>query len=187
MKEYVDLHVAQHVAGKYIDLLKPFCDKIKVAGSIRRKRPRVGDIEIVCIPKTEGIPDGMFNEQTVRALGFAKVLSDAKVDLLKGNPKEGKYVQMMTTENIQIDLFMLNKINFGRLYMVRTGSADFSTWMAERWVKWGYKGIEGQLWLVDEFKNPLKRISTPTEKSIFDLLGLKVIPPHKRNQRGLPR
>jgi len=187
MKERVDLHVAQHVAGKYIDLLKPFCDRIQVAGSVRRKRPRVGDIEIVCIPKTVVTKDGMFHEQTVRAPGFAKALSDANVNLLKGDPRTGKYTQMMTTEGIQIDLFMPNKDNWGRIYMIRTGSSEFSQFMAGRWVKWGYKAIDGVLWEVDEFKNPLRIVTTPTEKSIFELLSLKVVPPHKRNQKGLPR
>ena len=39
------------IAEKLILDLKPFCDKVEVAGSIRRQRPEVGDIEIICIQK----------------------------------------------------------------------------------------------------------------------------------------
>ena len=40
------LPIAQHI----VDSLSPFCERIELAGSLRRKRPMVGDIEIVAIP-----------------------------------------------------------------------------------------------------------------------------------------
>lgn len=33
--------------------MKPFCEKVRVAGSIRRGKPEVKDIELVAIPKWE--------------------------------------------------------------------------------------------------------------------------------------
>ena len=47
----MQLEKAEKIARKYVDLLAPFCERIEIAGSTRRKKPEVGDIEIVCIPK----------------------------------------------------------------------------------------------------------------------------------------
>lgn len=186
MKNKIDLIVAQNVSERYIEKLRPFCDKIKVAGSVRRKSPTVGDIEIVCIPKTEEMPDGLFNTKMERIAGFAKTLLSTGIEILKGNPQTGKYVMCMTVEGIQIDLFMAEKNNFGFIYAIRTGSSEFSQFLGKRWVKWGYKGDGGYLWRLGGDWGPDERISTPTEKSFFDLLNLPVVPPHKRNQLGLP-
>lgn len=43
--------LALTVAGQICECLEPFCEKLEVAGSIRRQRPTVGDIEILFIPK----------------------------------------------------------------------------------------------------------------------------------------
>ncbi len=43
--------VVTHLSNKIVDYLKPFCSKIEVAGSIRRKEKNPVDIDIVLIPK----------------------------------------------------------------------------------------------------------------------------------------
>ncbi len=186
MKEKVDLVVAKDIADRYVNLLKPFCDKIQIAGSVRRKRPRVGDIEIVCIPKTVEVPDGLFDVKRERVRGFTQALLDVNIRIIKGNPHTGKYAQIYTTEKIQIDLFMAQHDNWGFIYMIRTGSSEFSQYMGKRWTTWGYKGIDGHLNRLDTNGKPVEVIPTPTEKSFFNLLGLAVVPPTKRNQKGLP-
>ncbi|MEW6287659.1 MAG: hypothetical protein AB1509_15670 [Chloroflexota bacterium] len=52
MKTKLPLPEAQKIAARVIDALAPHCQRIEVAGSIRRQSPQVGDIEIVCQPKT---------------------------------------------------------------------------------------------------------------------------------------
>ena len=42
---------AQGYAEKVLEWLGPFCERIEVAGSIRRRRPEVNDVDIVVIPK----------------------------------------------------------------------------------------------------------------------------------------
>ena len=41
------------LAKRIVKQLKPFCRRIQIAGSIRRKNPNPGDIDIVLIPKTK--------------------------------------------------------------------------------------------------------------------------------------
>lgn len=44
------LAFAQRAGLHVLKLLAPYCDRIQVAGSVRRLRPEVGDLEVVCIP-----------------------------------------------------------------------------------------------------------------------------------------
>ena len=166
--------IAEHWSGR----LAAYCDRIKVAGSIRRKRPEVGDIEIVCIPKMVTVLDGLFGTKKIRHPGFAEALKGAVI--LKGDPSAGKYMQFNLPEGIKLDLFTTTRENWGFIYAIRTGSSEFSQFLAKRWVSRGYRGIIGNL-CRDGVSVP-----TPTEKSLFDLLGLDVVPPEKRNQGGLP-
>ena len=47
----LELTRAQKAAGLLLEMLQPFCERIEVAGSVRRQRPMVGDLELVAIPK----------------------------------------------------------------------------------------------------------------------------------------
>ena len=49
--ERLPLAWAQSVAEMVRLILAPFCERIEVAGSVRREAPMVGDIELVAIPK----------------------------------------------------------------------------------------------------------------------------------------
>jgi DNA polymerase/3'-5' exonuclease PolX len=47
----MNLQQATAIANEVIDLLKPACLKIKVAGGTRRQKAEPHDIEIVCLPQ----------------------------------------------------------------------------------------------------------------------------------------
>ena len=46
---------AEEVANEVVKLLEPGCERIAIAGSIRRRKSEVGDIEILVIPKYGGL------------------------------------------------------------------------------------------------------------------------------------
>ncbi len=50
----MELEHAQIIASEIIDRLEPCCERLSVAGSIRRRRPLVHDIDLVCIPSNQG-------------------------------------------------------------------------------------------------------------------------------------
>ena len=52
-----DLSRAKAVADDLLHLLAPHCERIAVAGSIRRKRPQVKDIELLCASKVTSTAD----------------------------------------------------------------------------------------------------------------------------------
>ena len=47
----IPLVKAKKWADRIVEILAPHCDRIEIAGSIRRQKPTIGDIEVVCIPK----------------------------------------------------------------------------------------------------------------------------------------
>ena len=160
-----ELAKALIIAEKIKAELKPFCERIEIAGSIRRKKEFVKDIEIVCIAKPFDV--GLFES------GVAIVIN--KWEKVKGE-LPGKYTQRILPEGIKLDLFFATKENWGLIYAIRTGSAEFShRTLAVNWVKKGYKGIEGFL-----HKND-KKINIYEEKDLFDLLEMDFIEPKNRN------
>lgn len=156
-------NIARPIADKYVDLLSPYCDRIEIAGSVRRKKANVGDIEIVCIPSE--INGNRFPE----FINFVNNLTK-----VRGEPT-GKYTQRMLPEGIALDLFMASENNWGMIFPMRTGSRDFSHYkLACRWVAMGYKSIGGCLHKDNEV------ICFREEQDLFDFLGIEFVQPEKR-------
>ena len=83
------------IAEKVKAELAPHCERIEIAGSLRRKKEFVGDIEIVAIPKDYEI--GLFES------GIATVIN--KWPKLKGE-LPCKNTQRMLPEGIKLDLLV---------------------------------------------------------------------------------
>lgn len=47
----MNLDYAKQIAEALIEELRPYCERISIAGSIRRGKQEVKDIEIVAVPK----------------------------------------------------------------------------------------------------------------------------------------
>lgn len=168
----MELSKASEIANKYKTILSPFCERIEIAGSIRRKQPDVNDIEIVCIPKSEPCQDLFGKESRMVVNGFIKIINN--LEKVKGEPT-GKYTQRILPEGIKLDLFMPTVDNWGLIFAIRTGSAEYSHLvLATGWVKAGYKCIEGML-----SKNG-KQLAIREEIDLFNLIGLPYKKPEER-------
>jgi DNA polymerase (family 10) len=164
----MDLASAEQKAVKVVESLRVFCGKIEIAGSIRRRRPEVGDIDLVIEPlpgKRRYIRD--------RCLSWApRLLEDGQVNLL------------FEVKGVQIDIFFADEpgkdlfaepSNFGTLLICRTGSKDFNISLAARakgrGLHWNpYRGVveHGSV------------IASATEEAVFKALGLAWIKPEDR-------
>jgi len=167
---------ALNVAEKWLEKLKPITDRREIAGSLRRRKAEVKDIEIVCIPKFVDEPDLFGMPQKVNALNRF-FISHPEIILTKGGDK---YKQIVTGEDIKIDLFIvLPPSQWGVQFLLRTGNAQYS----KRFVtSRQYGGMmpaylkckDGALWKGDVVMH------TPEERDVFRLLGLQWIPPEER-------
>jgi DNA polymerase/3'-5' exonuclease PolX len=167
------------IATRLKDRLAPFCDRIEIAGSIRRKKPDCGDVELVCIPKR--VQAGLFDEDMITDPGFAKEVE--KLPAVKGSP-QGKYTQRTITfdrKEVKIDIFMTRHSIWGSIFAIRTGSADFAHYsLAKRWLRQGWNSEEGVL----VHAQSKERMAFEEEDELFAFLGLPFIQPEDRDAKG---
>lgn len=167
MKAEIAYIEAKKIADELVAMLHPHCYRIEIAGSIRREKQLVGDIEIVCIPKP--YQTGLFED------GIAQVVN--KWQKVKGELEYGKckYTQRLLPQGIKLDLFFAEEGNWGLIFAIRTGSADYShKVLANAWVKRGYKSEGGYLMQGE------KRYEVREEKDLFQRLGIDYVEPKYR-------
>jgi DNA polymerase/3'-5' exonuclease PolX len=161
----MNYHQAIEIADEVKALLEPHCERIAIAGSIRRQKPEVKDIEIVAIPKPYDI--GLFES------GIATVVN--RWQKVKGE-LPCKYTQRILPQGIKLDLFFAEPGNWGLIYAIRTGSADYShKVLATGWVKKGFKSENGYL----ISSNGNKRM-VPEESDLFNIIGIPYKEPKLR-------
>ena len=165
---------ALEIATRLLEKLEPFCDRAAIAGSVRRKKPVVHDIEICAIPKmTTG--RNLFNEPVLThdishaVSGFGR--------FIKNGPR---YKQIYLPEGIILDLFLvIPPAQWGYLLSLRTGPADFSRLLVTPRQKRGWlpshsKAIDGMV------VTGQTRVLMPEEVDYFEFCGLPFIEPEKR-------
>lgn len=162
----MQLEQAQNIAQKYLEELRPFSKRSAIAGSVRRERPTVKDIEMVMVRKTSEL------------IAFKNYMSG--FISVKGSVT-GKYMQVILPEGIKLDLFMVNLDNWGNQFAIRTGSAQFShKILATGWVKKGYISQDGYLYNQNEENGPLGKVLLYEETDLFKLIGLPWLEPKYR-------
>lgn len=163
------LHDAKKIADGIVEMLRPHCHRIEIAGSIRRMKPDVKDIEIVAIPKPYDL--GLFG------YGLAPIVDQwekVKGDLVY---QKTRYTQRILPQGIKLDLFFADHENWGLIYAMRTGSAEYShNVLAKGWVRAGFTSMNGYLTTPKG-----SRIIVQEERGLFDLIGIPWTEPHQRN------
>jgi DNA polymerase/3'-5' exonuclease PolX len=170
----MEYSAALEIATRAEAALAPYCHRISIAGSVRRQRPQVKDIEIVVLPLQE--PSDLFGETLVAHHGFCAAVNQWRA--IKGQPT-GKNTQRRLPEGITLDLYIADVDNWGLILAVRTGSAAFShRVLATGWVKAGYTSLNGHLYCRGQ------RVPVREELDLFRLLGLPWIEPSAREVLG---
>lgn len=160
---------AYKIALKVLEQLKPYCERIEIAGSIRRKKAEVGDIEIVAIPKPYEV--GLFQS------GIATVVN--QWEKVKGE-LPCRYTQRIHPSGIKLDLFFAEEGNWGLVFALRTGAADYShKVLANGWVRQGFKSDGGYLFRDGE------RYEVREEKDLFRMIGIPYLEPEDRNLEAI--
>lgn len=165
------------VATCLVEALRPHCHRIEIAGSLRRQKETIGDIEIVAIPvlHTNLIGDPL-NTSEVDDWLAAK-----PVTLHKNGPKYKAFsFDWQPGWPFYVDLFLQpDPATWGVNMLIRTGSSDFSHKMMVPKVQGGYKpeGIEirdARLWRYGVL------METPNEEDVFRFYDMKFIQPMDR-------
>ena len=154
--------------------LAPYCERIEIAGSIRRRKPECGDIELVAIPKIEPVVDLLGETVDQRSL-LDQVLLD-RYTVLKG---KDKYKQVLV-DDVPVDIFIQpDPATWGVNFAIRTGSADFAKWLVtsrfDGGALPGNMRVEGaRVWRQGAV------LETPEEEDVFKAIGIRWIEPEER-------
>lgn len=158
----MSLESAQIMAKEVLDVLAPYCEKAVVAGSIRRRRPWVNDIDLVLLPKS--------NDAWTLHAKIAKLFSTVKMSGAKILHARYKYAEA--------DIYFATKENWATLLLIRTGSAENNIRLCTRAKERGWRLAASGDGLFNEKE---ERIAGDTELSIYQALGLPFQKPEERN------
>ncbi len=124
------LSQARHIALEWVQILGPYCERIEIAGGIRRGKEEVHDAEIVAIPKPRL---DLFGQPAAGSNLLEEFFIDAgpSIEVAKGGPR---YKQIRRDErDFFTDLFIvLPPAQWGVIFTIRTGPADFSKWIVSQ-------------------------------------------------------
>ena len=179
------LEEAQEPTFDLRELLLPACKRIEVAGSIRRGKQDVGDIELLCIPKTTEQTD-LFGESLEPENHLNRMLDElvASGNVLEKRPnRKGHFTYgpqnkllLHVPTGIPVDVFTADERNWGMSLLVRTGSREFNIRVMRRFRDLGMKG-HAYGGVTDQDGTV---IDCPDEETVFDLLGWRYIAPEYR-------
>jgi DNA polymerase (family 10) len=174
---------ARRIAEKIVAELRPFCERIEIAGSIRRGRPDCGDVDLVVLPGC--------------AAHRENILARCRKNCtpIKNGEQYAEFT-LPGPDRFQLDLWFAHNAeisqpdlldpavetapgNFGVLLLARTGSAMFNVWIAQTAKAAGlhfnpHRGIERT--------RGGRVIASMEEAEIFCALEMDFIPPEKRER-----
>ncbi len=178
---------ARRIAEEVIAALAPQCERIEVAGSIRRREPEVQDIEIVYQSQMAAVQAQLFDvhrealyplaHDTIERLVSEGVLAyDAVVR--RNGPLYKRLIHQASGE--VVELFRATAENWGLILALRTGPTEFSKILVSH--GWD-RGIlppevtirDGSVWVRGT------RYPVPEEETFFRLLGVPEWPAPQRH------
>lgn len=176
--------------------LAPACEKVVIAGSLRRQKPTVGDIEIVLLPRfddtldTRLFGDGQTGERweyTALTDLLERYVQDGMLAWdteVKRNGPRYKRLRAVALDGLPVDIFIADRHNFGNTLAIRTGCAAFSKSLV---TSRQYGGLmpRGKRhengYLVQEIGGQSGCVSCATEAKFFGELRLPVVSPVERD------
>lgn len=179
-------------ADDFRSLINPAitCERYEVAGSIRRRKPDVGDVDIVAIPKVAEIAAGdMFGTPTDTNLLWARLdalLAGGEIKKhikdTKAGPrtKWGDICRAVEWRGCCYEINLAHLDNWGVVLAVRTGPEEVSKDLVTRIQRYGYRSRDG-FFIYDIKSTPAATlIPVRTEEAFFKMAGLQCLPPERR-------
>lgn len=185
----MDLRDAQAVATRLREMLAPYCHRIEIAGSIRRKkRDGIKDVELVAIPKFGPDPALLFgdagDEVSLLDVYLNRVVNAERSTIRKDDTRPPcwgpKSKRLRFEQTVSVDLFIVTPpAQWGVQLLLRTGPSDFSRRIVTTRDKGGhlpnhYRFRKGQI------VHRAGPVLTAEEQDVFSVVGLPWIEPHAR-------
>ena len=153
---------ARSLASRVLDVIGPFVEKAEVAGSVRRNRDMVHDVDIVIIPKPMAFVWPTYLSQALMGIG--------------GKPiRSGDKIMEFDIDGRQVDLYRASEDDWGIQLLRWTGSKEHNIMLCSRARRMGMKLAVSEGLIKDG-----KVIASKIEEDIFQALGLPFAPPEER-------
>ena len=162
------LSYADTMAQSLIETLSqvPGVDAVTPAGSLRRGRETVGDLDLLVTgPSARDALD--------------RFVADPRVQEVLGHG-ENKASAKVGRDGLQVDVRALAPESFGAALQYFTGSKDHNVAVRTRAVRMGFKLSEYGLFRVEDDA----KVAGETEAGVYEALGLPWIPPELRENTG---
>lgn len=151
MSGKIALKRAQELACHILKSLEPSCERVEIAGSVRRRKPAINDIDIVLVPR-----DWWELNKVVSRLGQVERSGQ-------------KLTRLVLNGGIRVDLYYATPETFATLFLIRTGSRENNIRLYALAKKEGWHLSANGDGLFNEHG---ERIAGDSERSIYDALGI---------------
>lgn len=188
----VDLATAAAAAGELRDLLAPGCERIAVAGSIRRQKPVVHDIELVAIAKIETVDAGQLwgatidvdrlEERVSELIGSGHLVArDVTLHRADGSlevsHRMGSSFKALVYRGLPVDLFIVRPpAEWGVIFALRTGPGDWNTRLVTEAHRFMRRVEGGRVYAGGQV------VPCPEEEDFFAAIGQEWIDPPARHR-----
>lgn len=181
----IELSEATLIANAVLQHITPAMARVELAGSIRREKPVVGDIELVAIVEDQ--------EKLLKLIGdVGQTIKTGVPGVIPWTPKaDAKYIRVRLNEGMNLDLFVARPENWGGLFLMRTGSgADkngnpFNGFVPGIFKRWKTMSNGGRMTDVMPTMPTGEQLWVHEEQDFFDLLEMNFVPPNERTGKNI--
>jgi DNA polymerase (family 10) len=162
------LSKARSFAEKVLETLSPYCERMEIAGSIRRKIHTVSDLDLVVIPRDV---KGLMKRCLERGVQMC-----AGEHVFRIETFAGVQIDIYFAHNGKADLFRPLPSNCGSVLLCRTGSREHNIKICNQANQLGLKW-DPSYGIFNEFGDC---VAATTEQELFDALKLPYVDPEAR-------
>jgi len=161
----VPLAKAKRLAKRVCRSLRPVVEFSMIAGSVRRNRPKVSDIELVVLPGNLG--------------EFLTYVGEIGFD-------GGERIQRGMIDGVKIELYIAHHSDeLGSMLFMYTGDKIFEIAMRSIAKRRGLKLDQYGIWAGPDFENLY--FQSPYEEDFFEFLGVEYHTPEERSFKDRPK
>lgn len=174
---------AQPIADVLVERLRqlPEVARAEYAGSLRRRKETIGDVDLVCCGKADDVGEAV-------TAAFVKFPEVTKI-LGQGTTK----ASVLTAGGLQVDLRIVPADNFGATLLYFTGSKEHGVRLRGLAQDHGMTLNEWGLYKLADYEKAekktahapvLKPLASKAEQDVYHKLGLAYVEPELREDRG---
>jgi DNA polymerase/3'-5' exonuclease PolX len=149
----LSLEKAEKIAAEVKRKVEALCDRIEIVGSIRRRKPKVHDVDFVVLTPS----DAAWHR-------IVDIMKGAKAKINSAGNAVIKGLSSFEKSYFKVDFYRATPSTYGIHKLIRTGSAEHNIWLATYAMSKGFRLKYSEGLLKDG-----KVVAGETEESVLEL------------------